>query len=32
MQMIFTALKQLLVQEEEPEPVRNPIGFKIATK
>ena len=29
MQMIFTALKELLVQEETP---RNPIGFKIAMK
>ncbi len=29
MQMIFAALKQLLVQAETP---RNPIGFKIATK
>ncbi len=26
MQMVFSALKQLLVQEHEP---RNPIGFKI---
>ena len=29
MQMIFTALKQLLVQEETP---RNPVGFKITSK
>lgn len=29
MQMVFAALKQLLVQEHEP---RNPIGFKIQTK
>jgi hypothetical protein len=29
MQMIFTALKQLLIQEEVP---RNPVGFKIPSK
>ena len=29
LQMIFTALKQLLIQEEIP---RNPVGFKIPSK